>query len=766
MPIKYERKKYKQNTIFYTVITVLLLCTIFITVAGYFYNKADKEAYENLHVQTKQIKDDLTLQLKSDRENLATMANFASKLYKDGESYDLLFSSFEAIGLIDNIGILSPDNVFSTKAGSMDLTGLISFEEEKERGEYISGRIKDLTKKGIEIVRTAVPVVADGEVVGILYGVIKPEKLSKKYATMADELDAQLFLYDKETGNYIVDPNHEHPKNVAELKNREYREGFSYEELISTEKGYSSFKSAFTGEILYIHYSPIEVADWTIMLARAESKVFAETHLITRILFGSFAAIVLIVGAYLLILLGNEKRRRDIMAASSNIRKILLNFNKQQDSVMMALRNIMAFSKARSSMFVDADGEEYACILPDYEEKMLVGEERKYFISNLFSYAGELHSINKSSLSIMLIEPNVHMQKTNREFYRFLKEHKFGSVLIATVIDNNNHISIIGVVNPKRRRVTKALLADVSVCFSIAIYNKKHLNKTETAATTDSLTGAFNRVMFKRDIIALDEKKPEMFSCIYVDVNELHLHNNKHGHAAGDEMLIYIANTLKEVFYGHKIYRMGGDEFLVFTENVPPEEVKVCTKSLMEQLKPKNYHVAIGVSYRNQLTNTDEMLREAEIRMYEAKADYYQNKENSSTASDTERGYVQVNTGILEIDTLLSVMNEHYNGIYKVSLNNDVAHRILMPSYLGYNEIEENFTRLLMKYMDDMVSPDFHRALTNFFNYDSLRRQLLEGKTPRITYKKINGEAVVLTVYSLNDTKDNVDDTLWVFAKD
>ena len=35
-----------------------------------------------------------------------------------------------------------------------------------------------------------------------------------------------------------------------------------------------------------------------------------------------------------------------------------------------------------------------------------------------------------------------------------------------------------------------------------------------------------------------------------IDVNELHAVNNKYGHAAGDEMLLYIANTLKEVFYG------------------------------------------------------------------------------------------------------------------------------------------------------------------------------------------------------------------------
>ena len=60
-----------------------ILFIVFFAMVGYLYAVAEEEAYETLHMQTKQIKDDLSLQLKSDRENLSTMANFASKLYLD-----------------------------------------------------------------------------------------------------------------------------------------------------------------------------------------------------------------------------------------------------------------------------------------------------------------------------------------------------------------------------------------------------------------------------------------------------------------------------------------------------------------------------------------------------------------------------------------------------------------------------------------------------------------------------------------------------------
>ena len=199
MALKYGKKKHRRSNIVYTVITVLLVLAIFITVISSFYTAAEDEAYEILHMQTKQIKDDLQLQIKSDNENLITMANFAAKLHADGDSYALLFESFKPIGLIANIGILTPDNMFETKAGSIDLNGKISFEEEARKGGYVSGRVKDLTRDDFEIVRAAAPIKVDGETVGMLYAVVKLEDLDRKYGTMAEELDAQLYVYEKQT---------------------------------------------------------------------------------------------------------------------------------------------------------------------------------------------------------------------------------------------------------------------------------------------------------------------------------------------------------------------------------------------------------------------------------------------------------------------------------------------------------------------------------------------------------------------------------------
>lgn len=766
MAKKHGKKNHKQNNIIYTLITAILISAVFLSTIGYFYDNVEDEAYEMLHIQTKQIKDEITLQLKSDRENLVTMANFAAKLYSDGESYDRMFESFKPIGLFSNIGILNPDNTFVSKAGMIDLDGKISFGEEALRGEYISGRIPDLTREGLEIIRSAVPIKSQNKVVGVLYGVINLKTINEKYNKMAKELDAQLFVYDKETRKFVIDTIDKNPGELSELKNRTYNEGYSYEQLISTDKGYTSFKSIFTGEDLYAHYSTIEDFDWGIMLARYETQVFAEMHKISIIIFYAFLVMVLIISFYLYLVLKKERENTKLTGEASNIRKILLEINQQSKNIIEALKRIRDFSFSRSVFFVDTDGEDYCYILPSLEGELLKGAEKKYFESELFKYAANSNNDDESAIMVMNIIPDANLVKINLKLYNFLREHRIKKVSFAIITDKNNHVSVLGAINPKKDYIAERLLKDIAVCFSIAIYNKIHLNKTEIAATTDSLTGVLNRVSYKKDVLVLDNEILKELSCIYIDVNELHLRNNKYGHAAGDEMLIFIANTLKEVFFGHSVYRMGGDEFLVFVKNTDNKNVQRSIVSFIEQLKPKGYNVAIGTSYRKQSFNCEEMVREAEIRMYEAKAQYYQNKEQTSVSKDEDKSYMQIKTGIREIDTMISVLKEHYNGIYRVSLELDIANRILMPSYLGYNEEEKNFSKLLTKYIDEIVHPDFHRSVMTFLNYDAIKRQLSSGSIPKITYKKVNGETVILSVYKLDESQEIIKDTLWVFAKD
>ncbi|MBQ6894409.1 MAG: GGDEF domain-containing protein [Clostridia bacterium] len=759
--MKIKNPRYIKNRIVATIIVAFLLCVTFLSMIDYAYSAAEESAFESLHMRTKEIKDDISLQFFSDRENLTTIANMAANLYKNGDSYDMLFDSFKSIGLIENICILTPDGLFRTKMGEVNVENELVFSEEAKNAPHITGIVSDLTNSKMKVVRSSVPIKVAGETVGILYGVIRLASLEKHYKPMADSLDARLYIIDRTTGDFIVDTWRDDTGNLFEARVIQSKKGYSYDEMRDDIKngknGFCAYRSNISHVMMYSHYSPIDIEDWHIVLSVPESVVFAQAEKMHNGFMVVFLVVILIMVFYVIMIFGSERKLSKTTVYASGIRKLLLSINQEKAGIAEALQRICEFSEGVSSFFIDLDGEDYNYIIPSSKDKLLEGDDRRYIASEIFEIASRYHKESNVTLLVFDLSADSKLSKSNPNLYAFLKEKEIKHIAFAAVSDKNEHISVLGVVNPDNKSEAKELLREIAVCFSISIYNKKHLDKTESDAVTDALTGLSNRVAYKRDIIGFDNTHPQNFACMYIDVNELHSYNNKYGHAAGDEMLIYVANCIKEVFFGHHLYRMGGDEYLIFTEGLSKEAVEKHMSVLLEKIEKKGYHISIGMNYSIKNINTESLVREAEKRMYDAKARYYQEKEKQSFARTDERRFKFIETGIKDLDMMIKVLSGHYSGIYSVSLETDIARRIIMPSYLDFKETEEKFSEIMKDYIHHRVHPDFHRGMLRFLNYDVLKEQIENGQTPRFTYKKENGEGVILTVYAQGD------ETLWVF---
>ncbi|MEG1141493.1 MAG: GGDEF domain-containing protein [Clostridia bacterium] len=78
----------------------------------------------------------------------------------------------------------------------------------------------------------------------------------------------------------------------------------------------------------------------------------------------------------------------------------------------------------------------------------------------------------------------------------------------------------------------------------------------------DTLTKAFNREKLRADLKKFVKKEKE-FKVVYIDFNDFKKINDTYKHDAGDYILkFFVKNALK---HGLKIYRMGGDEFIVLS---------------------------------------------------------------------------------------------------------------------------------------------------------------------------------------------------------
>lgn len=163
---------------------------------------------------------------------------------------------------------------------------------------------------------------------------------------------------------------------------------------------------------------------------------------------------------------------------------------------------------------------------------------------------------------------------------------------------------------------------------------KESQRKMEQLAYFDTLTGLANRTFFRmqlRKSMALAERGHYAFALFYFDLDEFKRINDTLGHNAGDQLLVEVANRLKQRLRAEDtIARLGGDEFAILLSGIEHQEhatqvANTIQKTLNEPIQLGSNEVIISASigitmapYDSQ--EEDQLLKHADLAMYEAKA--------------------------------------------------------------------------------------------------------------------------------------------------
>jgi diguanylate cyclase (GGDEF)-like protein len=162
-------------------------------------------------------------------------------------------------------------------------------------------------------------------------------------------------------------------------------------------------------------------------------------------------------------------------------------------------------------------------------------------------------------------------------------------------------------------------------------------------AEHDSLTGLVNRARFEgrlKELLEPGTTSPRLgterlVGVLFIDLDEFKPVNDGYGHAAGDAVLVAVADRLRDATRGSDlIARLGGDEFAVLLEVRDRMEVNAVADRILTSLeRPIMFDgVELYVGASIGIADTDvgvgkipraatELLRAADIAMYSAKAD-------------------------------------------------------------------------------------------------------------------------------------------------
>ena len=108
-------------------------------------------------------------------------------------------------------------------------------------------------------------------------------------------------------------------------------------------------------------------------------------------------------------------------------------------------------------------------------------------------------------------------------------------------------------------------------------------------AQRDPLTGCYNRRYLAQLERRLEADDVSRWGCIYIDVDHFKRYNDRHGHDAGDQVLVRMARYLmSQVRAEEVVVRVGGDEFLVFLAGADEER----TRNVAARLQSAALHIA------------------------------------------------------------------------------------------------------------------------------------------------------------------------------
>jgi diguanylate cyclase (GGDEF)-like protein len=208
-----------------------------------------------------------------------------------------------------------------------------------------------------------------------------------------------------------------------------------------------------------------------------------------------------------------------------------------------------------------------------------------------------------------------------------------GYAVICTILNavsSIDDVSDIDLANAVTNRGMAALVL-YSLCF-LVYRNSLSADVLRRLATTDPLTGAFNRRHFM-ELMTREQRRADRYGTIYsvlmIDIDHFKRVNDTYGHQVGDLAIQAMANACHKMMRPTDIVaRYGGEEFIVtLTHTDLQGAIKVAERLrqsvseivLQTEQAPLSFTISIGVSTYVKPSKLDQIIGAADQALYAAK---------------------------------------------------------------------------------------------------------------------------------------------------
>lgn len=226
-------------------------------------------------------------------------------------------------------------------------------------------------------------------------------------------------------------------------------------------------------------------------------------------------------------------------------------------------------------------------------------------------------------------------------FYKLMpQKHKYlvGSLAIAPLTVDGEIIGSLNQADHSKEHfkpdMDTGLLEQLAIKISICLSNVMAHEKLKSLAFRDPLTGLLNRRVMD-DTLKKEFRHAKRYitplSVIYLDIDDLKIMNDRHGHDIGDALLKHVATNLESMSRESDVVaRVGGDEFVIILPNTTTEETYNFINRVQGFFKnnpmdtrgistPVSISFGIASTEDRSIDGAESLLKKADIMLYHAK---------------------------------------------------------------------------------------------------------------------------------------------------
>lgn len=281
----------------------------------------------------------------------------------------------------------------------------------------------------------------------------------------------------------------------------------------------------------------------------------------------------------------------------------------------------------------------------------------------------------------------------------------------------------------------------------------------------DSLTGLLNRNAYDSDVEQLRSADIGAVVCVYADMIGLHEVNNHLGHKQGNRMLCEFADAARAFFGDDRLYRIGGDEFVIISSAHTEAQTRKQLNYMRERLHTQGCEISVGVASSELTSDLPKIIEQAENEMRREKKEYYVRGGSKRQLRGLNKKLEDILVRNQDMESLLRHLNGRYSIACMVNLRTDSQRAIMVPDYFQkmLDAHDGSFKSALHDYCERLVAPFCKDSFSLLMDYDFIHARVESVGVLQYGYTRNDGEKFLLTIFADRRSKD---ETMWVFSKD